>query len=64
MQSSKKAKAVDLDGSIDYAAALEEGTLSKLTMDQLKDYLRAHSLKLAGKKDELVARVTEHLGSG
>lgn len=45
----------------DWQQLAESGDLSKLTMDQLKLYLRANKLRLSGKKGELVARVEEHL---
>ena len=38
-----------------------EAPLETLTVPQLKDALRCRGLKLSGKKDELVARLTEHL---
>ncbi len=30
------------------------------TMDQMKDYLRAHDLKLTGRKDDLIDRILDH----
>lgn len=38
----------------------DEGTLSKLTIEQMKPYLRAHSLAITGKKADLMARIDEH----
>ena len=42
-------------------AMAQAGKLSSITMDQLKVYLRAHSLNLTGKKADLVARIDEHV---
>ena len=39
------------------------GMLGKLKVDDLKVYLKANGLKVAGKKDDLIQRVTEHLQS-
>ena len=39
----------------------QAGKLSSATMEQMKVYLRAHSLNLAGKKTDLVARIDEHV---
>lgn len=38
------------------------GSLAKLTVEQLKGWLRAKGLKLSGAKGELVARIKLHLG--
>jgi hypothetical protein len=38
-----------------------KGMLGKLKVDDLKKYLKANSLKLTGKKDELIQRITEHV---
>lgn len=43
-------------------AAMQGGTLGKLTMPELKCYLKAEAQPIKGKKDELVARVQEVLG--
>jgi hypothetical protein len=56
-----------LEGStLRRASVLQElaanGRLGTLRVDDLKAYLRAKGLKLAGKKDELIARVAEAEG--
>ncbi|GLC47541.1 ATP-dependent DNA helicase II subunit 1 [Pleodorina starrii] len=57
-----KAEAVaDAYSAVDWEGLYSAGGLAKLTNDDLKVYLRRHQLKVGGKKDELVARVTEHL---
>ncbi len=38
-------------------------TLGTLTVDKLKLYLEANSLKKTGKKAELVERIQAHLGA-
>ncbi len=40
-----------------------KGALHTLTNDQLKKYLKLHGLRLGGKKDELVERITDHVDS-
>ena len=40
-----------------------KGQLGKLKVDQLKDYCRAHGLKLTGKKDDLIERISEHVST-
>ena len=50
-------------GSACAQALAAAGTLGKLKVDDLKLYLRANGLKVAGKKDDLIQRVTEHLQS-
>ena len=52
----------------DYASACAQalaaaGTLGKLKVDDLKLFLKANGLKVAGKKDDLIQRVTEHIQS-
>ncbi len=44
-------------------ALAASGKLGKLKVDDLKPYLRAHGLKVTGKKDELIERITEHIDS-
>ena len=44
-------------------ALAASGKLGKLKVDDLKPYLRAHGLKVTGKKDELIERITEHINS-
>ncbi len=46
------------------AAAAQSGTLAKLTIPELKCYLKAEGLAIKGKKEELVARVQLQLGGG
>ena len=41
-----------------------KGQLGKLKVDTLKEYCRAHGLKLAGKKDDLIERISEHVSKG
>ena len=41
-----------------------KGTLGKLKVHDLKKYLKANGLKLTGKKDELIQRITEHIEKG
>ncbi|EZF24226.1 ATP-dependent DNA helicase II subunit 1 [Trichophyton rubrum D6] len=56
---SKKAKTEELE---DIKAHYEKGTLNKLTVAVLKDFLTSHSLPTSGKKADLVERVEEHFG--
>ncbi|KAL2812584.1 SPOC like C-terminal domain-containing protein [Aspergillus granulosus] len=60
----KKARAAD-DGAVDSQAEVQKhfqkGTLSKLTVAVLKDYLVSQGRSAAGKKAELVERVEELL---
>jgi hypothetical protein len=44
-------------------AAVQSGTPAKLTIPELKCYLKAAALPLKGKKEELFARVQAHVGS-
>ena len=44
-------------------ALAASGKLGKLKVDDLKPYLRAHGLKVTGKKDDLIERITEHVNS-
>lgn len=39
------------------------GALGKLKVDELKKYLKANGLKVTGKKDDLIERITEHLAN-
>ncbi|EIE22641.1 ATP-dependent DNA helicase ii [Coccomyxa subellipsoidea C-169] len=48
----------------DYQGLAAKGTLGKLKVDELKKYLKANGLKLTGKKDELIQRITEHIEKG
>ncbi|EFR04354.1 Ku70 protein [Nannizzia gypsea CBS 118893] len=56
---SKRAKTEEHE---DIKAYYEKGTLNKLTVAVLKDFLIAHSLPASGKKADLVERVEEHFG--
>jgi len=40
-----------------------EGKLSKLTIAQLKVYIERHRLSKQGRKDDLIERIIEHMGS-
>lgn len=44
-------------------ALAASGKLGKLKVDDLKVYLKVNGLKVTGKKDELIQRVTEHIES-
>ncbi|GJP42910.1 hypothetical protein CLOM_g2438 [Closterium sp. NIES-68] len=48
-------------GVTDWRGLAEKGKLDTLTNEQLRDYLRLHSLPLTGRKAELVERIKEHL---
>ncbi|XP_062513142.1 X-ray repair cross-complementing protein 5-like [Corticium candelabrum] len=48
--------------TVDVAAHAQNGTLSKLTVPVLKDFLKSVGMKCAGKKDELVTAVKAHFG--
>ena len=39
------------------------GKLGTLKVDDLKPYLKANGLKVTGKKDELIERITEYVNS-
>ncbi|KAF4596792.1 ATP-dependent DNA helicase II subunit 1 [Pleurotus pulmonarius] len=41
----------------------ESGTLSKLRVDQLKEFLKSKSLAVSGKKDDLIQRISEWMES-
>lgn len=61
---SKKRSAAEMDGSlaeIDWAEHARLGTLKKLKVDQLKGYCSAKGLKVSGKKDDLIERISEHV---
>eukprot|EP00198_Chlamydomonas_reinhardtii_P009761 XP_001699098.1 DNA binding protein [Chlamydomonas reinhardtii] len=57
----KAAAASDAYDEVDWPSLLRSGGLKKLKIDELKTYLRKHQLKLTGKKDELLDRVTTHM---
>ena len=42
-------------------ALAASGKLGKLKVDDLKVYLKVNGLKVTGKKDELIQRITEHM---
>jgi len=44
-------------------ALAASGKLGKLKVDDLKPYLKANGLKVTGKKDDLIQRITEHVQS-
>ena len=44
-------------------ALAASGKLGKLKVDDLKPYLKANGLKVTGKKDDLIERITEHVQS-
>ncbi|PKA60192.1 ATP-dependent DNA helicase 2 subunit KU70 [Apostasia shenzhenica] len=46
----------------DWAELAENGKLKDLTVVELKNYLTAHSLPVAGKKEALISRILTHLG--
>ncbi|KAG2424501.1 hypothetical protein HYH02_015171 [Chlamydomonas schloesseri] len=60
-RAAKAAEAADAYDAVDWAGLLRSGGIKKLKMDELKTYLRKHQLKLTGKKEELLDRVTSHL---
>jgi len=45
----------------DWRKLADDDQLGRLTADVLKEYCKAHDLKKTGKKDELTARVREHI---
>jgi hypothetical protein len=44
---------------IDFKALLQAGSLNKLSVPQMKSFLKTKGLKLGGKKEDLVQRITE-----
>ena len=50
-------------GSHSLQALAASGKLGKLKVDDLKPYLKANGLKVTGKKDELIERITAHVNS-
>jgi len=60
----KKARAAPVadDSGIDWEAKVKDGSIKKLTIPVLKEYLRANSLPLSGKKDDLLQRIRDHMG--
>jgi hypothetical protein len=60
-----RAKAADVDiAALDVGALHAAGSLSKLTIPQLKAVLKSHKLPVSGKKGELEQRLREHLEGG
>jgi len=61
--SSRPAKKVrtSVYGEDEWRAKAEEGTLGKNTVEELKSGLTLFKLKLTGKKEDLIARLLEHL---
>jgi len=63
---SKKAKHEEKDSAggaenIDWADAVQTGSIKKYNISQLKDYLREHRQPLSGKKEDLIKRIQKHL---
>lgn len=54
--------AVKESANYDWAALANTGTLQNLTVAELKYYLTAHNLPLAGKKEVLINRILKHMG--
>ncbi|KAF3773129.1 ATP-dependent DNA helicase 2 subunit [Nymphaea thermarum] len=66
-EASKKRKAVaetaaKESSNYDWPVLADSGKLKDLTVSELKYYLTAHNLPVAGKKEALVSRILAHLG--
>lgn len=63
-EATKKRKAVAeaAAGSYNWAELADEGKLKDLTVVELKYYLTARNLPVAGKKEALISRILTHLG--
>ncbi|PQM37640.1 ATP-dependent DNA helicase 2 subunit KU70 [Prunus yedoensis var. nudiflora] len=66
-ETSKKRKAVSENavkesGNYDWVDLADNGKLKDLTVTQLKYYLTANNLPLAGKKEALISRILTHMG--
>ncbi|CAB4263614.1 unnamed protein product [Prunus armeniaca] len=66
-ETSKKRKAVSENavkesGNYDWVDLADNGKLKDLTVMQLKYYLTANNLPLAGKKEALISRILTHMG--
>lgn len=48
--------------AIDWHAEARSGSLPRRTVAELQLYLRRHGLRVTGKKDDLLQRVTTHMG--
>jgi len=61
----KKEKNSDVSSAsnFDWKQLCDNDELSNLTVNDLKIYLSQHSLKLSGRKADLIARIKEHLNS-
>ncbi|KZV77298.1 Ku DNA-binding complex, Ku70 subunit [Peniophora sp. CONT] len=46
-------------GAAEVRAMYEDGTLKKLTVAHMKDFLKSKSLAVSGKKDDLIERITD-----
>lgn len=58
----RKAAAEAAVKEYDWADLADNGKLKDLTVVELKYYLSAHNLPLAGKKDALISRILTHMG--
>lgn len=58
----RKAEAEAAVQSYDWADLADNGKLKFMTVAELKYYLTAHKLPLAGKKEALVSRILTHMG--
>lgn len=59
----QKAEAVsEAYDAIDWHAEARSGSLPRRTVAELQLYLRRHGLRVTGKKDDLLQRVTTHMG--
>ena len=63
-KSSRRAKKETGDGEADVAQLYQDGKLNKLTVAQLKDFLKLHGLPTTGKKADLVDRIEEMFEGG
>ncbi|XP_031481658.1 ATP-dependent DNA helicase 2 subunit KU70 isoform X2 [Nymphaea colorata] len=66
-EASKKRKAIaetaaKESSNYDWPVLADSGKLKDLTVSELKYYLTAHNLPVAGKKEALVSRILTHLG--
>ncbi|ONK67364.1 uncharacterized protein A4U43_C06F19410 [Asparagus officinalis] len=58
----RKATAEAAVGKYNWADLADNGKLKDLTVAELKHYLTAHNLPVAGKKEVLISRILTHLG--
>ncbi len=52
------------DGSYPWAEMVAGGQLEGLTIPELKEYLKLKNLRMTGKKQELIDRITAHVNLG